>query len=71
MWRDVPGAALDSRSVAGAGWLLVCFFTSFLAISFACQCFFHATLFARLQVEGVTLNFLDDVFLLYLSLEAA
>ncbi len=51
--------------------LLVLFFTSFLTIPFARQRFFHAALLARLQVEGVTLDFLNDVFLLHLSFEAA
>jgi hypothetical protein len=49
----------------------VCFFTSFLAIALACQCFLHTALFARLQVEGVTLDFLDYVFLLYFAFETA
>jgi hypothetical protein len=47
----------------------VLFFASFLAIPLACQSFLDALLFAGLQVEGVTLDFLDDVFLLYLALK--
>ena len=48
----------------------VLLFTSLLAIPLACQCFFDALLFAGLQIEGVTLHFLDDVLLLNLALEA-
>jgi len=50
---------------------LVLLFTSFLAIPLACQCCFDTTLFTGLEVVGVTLYFLDDVFLLNLTLEAA
>jgi len=50
---------------------LVLFLTNLLAIPLACKCFLDALLFAGLQVEGVTLHFLDDVFLLHLALEAA
>ncbi len=48
---------------------LVLLFTSLLTIPLARQRFFHATLFAGLQVEGVTFDFLDNVFLLYLTLK--
>lgn len=48
---------------------LVLFLTNLLAIPLACQCFLHALLLAGLQVKGVTLDFLDDVFLLHLALE--
>ncbi len=50
---------------------LVLLFTSFLTIPLARQRFFHTALFTGLQVEGVTLYFLDDVFLLNLALEPA
>lgn len=50
---------------------LVLFFACLLATAFTRQRFLHALLLARLQVEGVTLDLLDDVFLLYLTLEAA
>jgi hypothetical protein len=46
------------------------FFTCFLAATLSRQRFFHALFFARLQVKGVTLDLLDDVFLLHLALEA-
>ena len=49
----------------------VLLFTSFLAIPLACQCCFDTTLLTRLQVVGMTLHFLDDVFLLYLALKPA
>ena len=50
---------------------LVLLFTSFLTIPLPCQCCFDTTLLARLQVVGVTLYFLDNVFLLHLALETA
>jgi hypothetical protein len=49
---------------------LVLFFTCFLSAALARQRFFHAFLLARLQVKGVTLDLLDNVFLLHLALEA-
>jgi len=50
---------------------LVCLFTSLLAIPLASQCRFYAFLLAGLQIVGVTLDFLDDVLLLYLPLKPA
>jgi hypothetical protein len=50
---------------------LLRFFASLLAIALARQCRLYALLLAGLQVVGVTLDFLDDVFLLYLPLEPA
>ena len=47
--------------------LFTCLFTAALAR----QRFFHPLLLAGLQIKGVTFHFLDDVFLLYLPLEAA
>ena len=41
------------------------------AVPFARQGFLGAALFARLQIEGVLLDLLDDIFLLDLTLEAA
>ena len=49
---------------------LLLFFACFLAAPLARQGFFDAPFLAGFQVKGVTLDFLDDVFLLYLSLEA-
>jgi hypothetical protein len=50
---------------------LILLFTSLFAIPLACQCCFHAALFTGFQVVGVTFNFLDDVFLLYLPFKPA
>jgi hypothetical protein len=50
---------------------LILFLANLLAIPLACKCFLDALLLAGLQVKGVTLHFLDDVFLLHLALEAA
>ncbi len=47
----------------------ILFFTSFLAAAFACQCFLDTLFLARLQVKGVALYLLDNVFLLHLTLE--
>ncbi len=41
------------------------------AVPFARQGFLGAALFARLEIEGVLLDLLDDIFLLDLTLEAA
>jgi len=49
---------------------LVLFLACFLAASFARQGFLYALFLAGLQVEGVTLNLLDNVFLLHFALEA-
>jgi len=50
---------------------LLLLFASLLAIPLARQCCFYATLLARFEVVGMTLHFLDDVFLLYLPLKPA
>jgi hypothetical protein len=50
---------------------LVLLFTSLLTIPLTRERFLHAPLFARFQVEGMTLHFLDDVFLLNLALKPA
>ncbi len=50
---------------------LVLLFTSLLAIPLARQRFFHALALAGFQVEGMTFDFFDDVFLLYLAFEPA
>jgi hypothetical protein len=50
---------------------LVLFFPYLLAVALTCQRFLHAFLFTRLQVKRMTLNFLDDVFCLHLSLKTA
>ncbi|HTS34884.1 MAG TPA: hypothetical protein VMH04_04370 [Candidatus Solibacter sp.] len=48
---------------------LVLFFAGFLAGSLASQRSLHALSFAGLQVKGVALYLLDDVFLLHLALK--
>ena len=50
---------------------LILLFASFLPAALPRQRFFHTLFFARLQVKGVTLNLLDDVFLLHFTLETA
>ena len=50
---------------------LILFLARFLSGALACERGLDTLLFAGLQVEGVTLNLLDNVFLLYLALEAA
>ena len=50
---------------------LVLFFPCLLAAAFARQGFLYALFLARLQVEGVTLDLLDNVFLLHFALKTA
>ena len=50
---------------------LILLFSCFLTIPLARQCFFYSTALARFQVEGVTLHFLNNVFLLNLALKPA
>jgi len=49
---------------------LLLFFSRLFATTLPRQCFLCPFLFARLQVKGVTFHFLNDVFLLHLTLEA-
>jgi hypothetical protein len=69
-----PGCAMArprSCCFDSEGGNLVLLLTGFLTIPLARQCFLDATLFAWLQVVGVTFDFLDDVFLLNLPLKPA
>ena len=50
---------------------LVLLFTSLLAITLAGQSCLDALLLAGLQVVGVSLDLLNDIFLLHLALETA
>ena len=50
---------------------LLLFFSLFLPAALARQSFLHPLFLTGLQVKGVTFHFLDDVFLLHLTLEAA
>ena len=63
--RREPSEQPKSRIVSQ----LVLLFTSLLAIPLARQSGLDATLFTGLEVVGVTFYFLDDVFLLNLTLE--
>jgi len=65
----------NSRYVAGIREELfrgnsIMFFPNLLASTLSRPGLLHSTLPAGLQVEGVTLHFLDDVFRLNLALEA-
>ena len=51
--------------------LLVLLFSCFLTAALTRQSFFDALLLTGLQVKGVALDLLNDVFLLHFSLEAA
>jgi hypothetical protein len=50
---------------------LILFFSCFLSSAFASQRGLHTLFLAGLQVKGVALDLLDDVFLLHLALESA
>ena len=67
----MPSHASSETLLGMGGRPLVLLFTSFLAIPLARQSCFDATLLTRFQVVGVTLDFLDDVLLLYLPLKPA
>jgi len=71
--RSIPEYCVKIRAAqcGGPGVLLILFFARFLAIPLACQRFFRPLLFAGFQIEGMALDFLDDVFLLHLAFEAA
>jgi hypothetical protein len=49
---------------------LIRLFATLFSSTLSRQGFLYALLLARLQVKGVTPDLLDDVFLLYLALEA-
>jgi len=67
----VPGFLWTCWIAPNGARQLVLLLANLLAIPLACQCFLHALLLTGLQVKGVTLHFLDDVFLLHLALKAA
>jgi len=50
---------------------LILLFTSLLTIPLSRQRFLHTAFLARFQVEGMTFNFLNNVFLLDLALKPA
>jgi|EndMetStandDraft_4_1072995.scaffolds.fasta_scaffold67473_2 hypothetical protein len=61
---------LERAALISPAWL-VGFATLLLARTFTRQRLLGAATIARLQVEGVLLDILDDIFLLNLPLEAA
>jgi hypothetical protein len=66
--------ARSSRAAPGrSGSLLrlVLFFTCLFSCALPSQRSLYTLLFAGLQVKGVSLDLLDNVFLLHLALEAA
>jgi hypothetical protein len=68
------GAGLSRAAPGRSGSFLlrlILFLARFLAGSLASESSFHPLFLARLQVKGVSLDLLDNVFLLYLTLEAA
>jgi hypothetical protein len=69
----VVGARSSRAAPGGSGPLLqlVLFLARFLTSSFPSQRCLYPLFLAGLQVEGVALDLLDDVFLLHLALEAA
>ena len=50
---------------------LILFFSRFFSSAFASQRGLHTLFLAGLQVKGVALDLLDNVFLLHLALETA
>ena len=62
---------MGRRATAATHRLSVVFFTSFFATTILCQRFLDTFFLAGLQVKGVALDLLDDVFLLHLALETS
>jgi len=60
-------AAARGRRPLGEG--LILFLASLFTTALTSQGFFHTLLLTRLQIEGMTFYFLDDVFRLNLALE--
>jgi hypothetical protein len=65
-YRKPPERSLSRRVMK-----LILLFTSLFAIPLACKGCLDAALLTGLQIVGVTFDFLDDVFRLYLPLEPA
>jgi len=71
MLLNMVGARLSRAAPGRSGpLLLVLFLARFFTGSLASQRGFNPLFFAGLQVEGVTLDLLDDVFLLHLAFKA-
>ena len=62
---------MGRRPTAATHRLLILLFTRFFATAFACERFLDTLFFAGLQVKGVALNLLNDIFLLHLALETS
>ncbi|MEY2413893.1 MAG: hypothetical protein QOD84_2499 [Acidobacteriaceae bacterium] len=66
-----PKLNTAGRPGEGRPFKLVLFFTRFFTATFTCKRFLHTLLFPWFQIEGMTLDLLDDVFLLNFAFEAA
>jgi hypothetical protein len=69
--RDIIWIRKWATTWRGSPLNLVLLFACFFSAALTGQRFFYALFFARLQVKGVTLDLLDNVFLLHLALETA
>jgi len=67
--EEAAASNKERRPSLVSGTALVLFLADLLAVPFASKRFFHALLLARLQIERMTLYFLDDVFRLHLALK--
>jgi hypothetical protein len=69
----VVGAKLSRAAPgrSGPSLRLILFFACLFSGTLSRERSLYTPFFAGLQVKGVTLNLLDDVFLLHLALEAA
>jgi len=73
MQLNLVGARLSRAAPGRCGPFLrlVLFFACLFSSALPSQRSFYTLFFAGLQVEGVSLDLLDNVFLLHLALEAA
>jgi len=73
MQLNMVGARLSRAAPGRSGPFLrlILFLARLFARALASECSFHTLFLAGLQVKGVALDLLDDVFLLHLALEAA
>ena len=68
--RDIIWIRKWATTWRGSPLILVLLFACFFSAALTSQRFFYALFFARLQVKGVTLDLLNNVFLLHFALEA-
>src|SRR6185437_43255 len=68
---EIPRKQIHASPLPCVDARLILLFPSLLAIPLARQCFFDAALLAWFQVKGVTLDFLDNIFRLHLTLKPA